>query len=476
MNIYKRLLNNSLIFAVGNLGTKLLVLLLVPLYTYYLSKEEFGTVDLLTTTLSFLIPIFTLSVFDSVLRFAMDKNCDKKSVLSNSLVVTLIGFIVLCCLYPLFTFLLPFEGFVSYFYSLLFLQSITTIFTQYIRALGKIKLFAWSGILNAFALLICNLIFLVLFHMGIIGYFISLIIANIITIIFVVMVGKVVQDLSVKKINIKLTKEMLVYSIPLIPNALMWWIMGLSDRFIITYYLGLGANGLYAVANKIPSVLNIINSIFFQAWQIAAIEEANSKDKSKFFSNVFNIFSIVMLTSTSIILVFLKLIVVVMVSASYNDVWKYVPFLLLGVVFSSFSGFLGTNYIAAKKTGGVFKTSVIGAIINIVANLTLIPLLGINGASIGTLLSFAVIWILRIRDTKKFVNLQISIKKLALTFTVIGIQIGILYINLKLEYILQIILLAVIILINLSDINMIIKAALKTVSKKTKNYRRVSEK
>ncbi|WP_099330698.1 lipopolysaccharide biosynthesis protein [Priestia aryabhattai] len=476
MNIYKRLLNNSLIFAVGNLGTKLLVLLLVPLYTYYLSKEEFGTVDLLTTTLSFLIPIFTLSVFDSVLRFAMDKNCDKQSVLSNSLVVTLIGFIVLCCLYPLFTFLLPFEGFVSYFYSLLFLQSITTIFTQYIRALGKIKLFAWSGILNAFALLICNLIFLVLFHMGIIGYFISLIIANITTIIFVVMVGKVVQDLSVKKINIKLTKEMLVYSIPLIPNALMWWIMGLSDRFIITYYLGLGANGLYAVANKIPSVLNIINSIFFQAWQIAAIEEANSKDKSKFFSNVFNIFSIVMLTSTSIILVFLKLIVVVMVSASYNDVWKYVPFLLLGVVFSSFSGFLGTNYIAAKKTGGVFKTSVIGAIINIGTNLTLIPLLGINGASIGTLLSFAVIWILRIRDTKKFVNLQISIKKLTLTFTVIGIQIGILYINLKLEYILQIILLVVIILINLSDINMIIKAALRTVSKKTKNYRRVSEK
>src|SRR5690606_38107953 len=118
------------------------------------------------------------------------------------------------------------------------------------------------------------------------------------------------------------------------------------------------------------------------------IEEANSKDKSNFFSNVFNVFSMVMLLSTSLLLVHLKYIIEVLVADSYIESWKYVPFLLLGIVFSSFSGFLGTNYIAEKKTTGVFKTSLIGAIINIVLNLLMIPLLGLNGAAIATMISF----------------------------------------------------------------------------------------
>ncbi|MCF7623646.1 MULTISPECIES: oligosaccharide flippase family protein [Bacillaceae] len=466
MNNYKKLVNNSLIFAVGNLGTKLIVFFLVPLYTYYLTKTEFGMVDLLTSTLSFLMPIFSLCIFDSVLRFAMDNNYDKQAVLANSLVVTFIGFVLSFLIYPILIYILPFDDFILYFYLLLFVQSINTILTQYVRAIGMVKLFACSGLINAFILLVCNIFLLMLFPMGIVGYLFSLVIANIFSSLFVIIGGKVQNDFNVKKINIKLTKEMLLYSIPLIPNALMWWIMGLSDRFIITYFLGLSANGLYAVANKIPSILNIINSIFFQAWQMSAIEEVDSKDKSKFFSNVFNVFSIAMLVSTSLLLILLKIIMKFFVADNYFDAWQYVPFLLLGVVFSSFSGFLGTNYIAAKKTSGVFKTSVIGAIINIVANVILIPIIGINGASIGTMLSFAVIWLLRIKDTREFVKVEINIKKMVFTLIALIVQIGLLYMNLAFECLFQIIIFIIIILINQNEMKDIIIKIMGFLSKR----------
>lgn len=456
MNIYKKLVNNSIIFAIGNLGTKLMIFFLVPLYTYTLTTSEFGMVDLLTTTINLLIPIFTLSIFDSVLRFVMDKNYDRQAVLINALMIIFFGSVALLMLYPVLILLLPFDEYIFYFYLLLLAQSIFITLSQYIRAKGMVKLFALSGIINAFILLVCNMFFLGLLHWAIEGFLVSLIIANVVSGLFVFIGGRVKRDLNPNKININLMKEMLQYSIPLIPNTLMWWIMGFSDRYIITYFLGLSANGLYAVATKIPSILNIINSIFIQAWQMSAIEEAESKNKTSFYSNVFNVFSMTMLISTSLILVHLKYIVGILVADTYYEAWEYVPFLLLGVVFASFSGFLGTNYIASKKTTGVFKTSVVGAILNIVLNIILIPILGINGAAIGTMISFAVVWLLRIIDTKQFVEIKLNITKLSLSLTTLFIQVGLLYLNLKYEYLIQMILSLILILINYREVRELI--------------------
>ncbi|PFG15089.1 lipopolysaccharide biosynthesis protein [Bacillus sp. es.036] len=469
MNKYKKLFNNSLIYAVGNLGTKLLILFLVPLYTYYLTTSEFGMVDLFTTTTSLLIPLITLSIFDSVFRFVMDKNYDKETVLINALIVTIIGITMLCALYPVMVMILPFKGYIYYFYLLLLVQSIFSTLSQYIRANGMVKLFAITGIINALFLLICNVLFLVIFHNGIDGYLQSLIIAYMVSSFFAIIVGKVYKDFKIKKTNIKIMKEMLHYSVPLIPNAMMWWIMSFSDRYIISFFLGLSANGLYALATKIPSILNIINSIFFQAWQMAAIEEVNSESKSKFFSNVFNWFSIIMLIAASLILVHLKIVVGFFVASEYFKSWEYVPFLLLGAVFSSFSGFLGTNYIAAKKTSGVFKTSVIGAVINMIANIILIPYIGINGASIGTMLSFAAIWLFRIYDTKKFVNIQINVKKILLSLIVIFIQIAVLYKGFEFEYLIEICLFMVLILVNYHEINILVVKCKQILFKRESN-------
>lgn len=455
MNRYKKLLRNSAIFAIGNLGSKVISLLLIPLYTYYLTTDQYGTVDLITTTLGLLIPIFTMSIYDAVLRFVMDKSYNKKKILNNALILTLVGFFVAILMYPVFNIIFPFSNVMNYFYIFLFTQSINSSLLQFVRAIDKVKLFALAGIISAFVVLIGNLIFLMIMGWGIRGYLISLVSADIVSCILMCWGAKIYNYFSFHEIDLNLLKKMLLYSMPLIPNALMWWVMGLSDRYIITYFIGIGANGLYAVANKIPNILNMINSIFFQAWQMSAIEEASSNSKSMFYTKVFGVFSATMLVFTSLFLVFLKLVMRLFLSVNYFEAWRYVPFLLLGVVFSSFSGFLGTNYIASKNTVGVFRTSLIGAVINLIANLCLVPTIGTNGASISTLLSFAIIWVLRIIETKSFVTIDINIKKLVSTLLIILIQIGILYLNLLNEFLYQLVLLLIVVILNRKELKII---------------------
>ena len=188
---------------------------------------------------------------------------------------------------------------------------------------------------------------------------------------------------------------MITYSLPLIPNSLMWWVMDASDKFIITYFLGVNANGIYAISKKLPTIIDTFHSIFNQAWQISAIEEADSANSVEFTSNVYKIYTYLLFLIVSGLLVVSRIVVEYLLSSSYYESWKYIPFLLLSVSFSSLSGFLSANFIANEKTSIIFKTTLYGAVVNTILNFILIPFIGINGAAIATMASYYMVLIIR---------------------------------------------------------------------------------
>lgn len=452
MNTYKKLLGNSVIFAIGNLGSKFISIILVPLYTYYLSTSEYGMIDVVTVTTNMLLPIISLSIYEAVLRFVMDKNHQKDEVFTNALMLTISGSIITLLTYPILNYLGILDGLLGYMFIILVLQAFNSLFAQFVRAIGELKIYSLNGILMTIATAVMNIILLVIFKMGISGYFLSTVIGILISSVFLLFFTKMYKCISINKLNKHLAKKMLVYCIPLIPNSLMWWIVNSSNRYFILFFEGTSANGIFAVANKIPSILSILCTIFFQAWQLSAIEEFNSKDKSKFYSEVFSYFSMITFIVSSGILMGLKYIMKFVVSPEFYLSWQFVPLLLVSVIFSGFSSFLGTNYIAAKQTNGVFKTSIIGGILNILSSLILIPSVGINGASISAMISFFVIWVLRVYDTKQFINMILNIKSLFINLLLIFIQIFVLYlrINLTTEFIIELILFLLLILVNKS--------------------------
>lgn len=423
---YKKLINNSIVFTIANLGSKVLSFIMVPLYTYLLSTEEYGTIDVITTLNSLLLPVVFLSVSDAVLRYAMDKRYEKKNVLTTAFYIYIWGTLVLCCFLPFIGFFYPELSKYLMLFGLLFLgNGIMQVLNQFLRASNHVKAFAINGVLYTFVFAGLNIVFLMQFQLGIFGYLYSIILADVVCVLFAAFVAKVWRYIDLKPSK-EMTKIMLKYSIPLIPNALMWWIMDASDKFVITYFLGVGANGLYAISKKLPTLIDTFHSIFNQAWQISAIQENEEPNSKDFTSRVYKVYFMCLFLVVSFLMIMARPLVIYILSDAYKATWRYIPFLLVSVAFSSLSGFLSSKLIASEQTNQIFKTTVIGAVVNTVLNFALIPKLGINGAGLATLIGFAVVLFIREHLLKRQNKIEIQFKR-SILLGVVGMQIVVYY-------------------------------------------------
>ncbi|MDT2602292.1 oligosaccharide flippase family protein [Enterococcus hulanensis] len=423
MNRYKKLITNSLIFSIGNFGSKLITFFLVPLYTFYLTTSQYGEVDLVTTTVNLLLPIFSFALTDAVVRFVLDSNYNNKKVISTVFGVLMFSSVLLIILTPIIRLITVVEHYYIYFIVILVLQIFQSVLSQYLRAINKIKQYAINSIVLTTVICGSNVILLVFFKLGIDGYFISQILGCLSSIAFLIFVSKVHKQIGISYFDKSLSIEMLKFSIPLIPTYVLWWLVNGASRYFIAFFIGATANGLFAVASKIPSLLNMLSNIFMQSWQISAIEEDNSKDKSIFYSKVFNLYIRLLFLCISGMLVFLRPVMSVIVDVTFYDSWKLIPFLLIAAVYSAISGFLGQIYVVAKRTNGMLKTSLFPGIISVLANLIFIPFIGIIGASIAQMLGWGVAVIYRIIDTRKYLKFSIDLKYLTIVHLIVFIQI-----------------------------------------------------
>ena len=420
---YKKLAKNSAVFFIGNLGSKVITFLIVPFYTYFLTTEEYGTADLLTTTVNLLVPFAMMGMNEAVLRFTVSKEVDTRTIASNSMLVVLMGWAVCWLLYPLFHELSVIGDNIVFFLLLLCLTSFNYVFMQFVRGIGKSKAFAANGVVITFATAISNVLALAVLHLGVGGYLASMVVAQLVGSAHLVASCRLWKFLSPSSVDMGALKGMLKYCIPLIPNSLMWWIMSASDRYVILFFIGAGANGIYNVAQKIPSIVNIVYNIFIQAWQISAIEERDSEDNAKFQSTVFRCIFVVLAAASSLIAASAYPVYTFLMSSAYEGSWQPVAMLSLANLFSCIAAFFGTTYVVTKESKKAFSTTAIGAIINIILTLALVPFFGIMGAAGATAVSYAVIAVVRARDTRKFVKLDFRKEEIAASFVLIGAQV-----------------------------------------------------
>ncbi len=402
----KYLLKNTIIFSIGNFGSKIINFFLVPLYTNILTTSEYGTVDLMTVLTTVLVPIITLNISEAVMRFSMDKDSKKENILVIGIIIAVIAAIISLLLIPIFNIF----NITSDYSTLLSLYILTfeasTILLCYIRGIEKLLDYSIISIVQTAIIAILNILFLTKFNMGIRGYILAYIIAYIITVILCLIRGNVKDSIKESKINKTLFKEMLKYSILLIPNSLMWWIMDSLDRVMVTSMINVSANGVYAVSYKIPAILTTLTSIFNQAWMFSAVREKDSQDKNEYTTKVFMGLSVCVTTITILLFIILKPLLKIYVGESFFDAWKYVPPLLVGSSVLTLGTFLSNEYTAHKDSKGFLYSSLIGAIANLILNYLLIPKLGVLGAAIATCVSYIIVFFFRIFDTKKYVTIN----------------------------------------------------------------------
>jgi O-antigen/teichoic acid export membrane protein len=421
MNKYKKLAMNTVIFAIGSFGSKILVLLLTRLYTSNISPADSSTKELLEITANFLIPIFTFSMSEAIIRFGLDKHYSKKQVFTSSCCVTAVGLLLMFILAPL----MKFVSFLDYLdgYTILLLVYICTssfrsLCSQFVRARGMVKLFSFDGILTTLTLFIFNIIFIAKLGMGVTGFMISVILSDFLSAVFLFLVARLHSYLNIRYFDRELAKVMLKFAAPLIPTTVMWTITGFSDRIFIRYMksdivqLGETAAGIYGYATKIPNLISMVSTIFFQAWNMSAITENESDDRNIFYEKVYSSYQSIMFITAAVLIGGVQIITPIFINtgtySEYSEVYLYTPILVVAVLFMCFNQFLSSIYTATKHTANSFWTSLIACIVNVILNILLIPRLGIQGASIATLASYGICYVIRIFDARRYVRFKVD--------------------------------------------------------------------
>ena len=395
-NRTKNLVKETAWFALGNFGSKILSLLLVPLYTSILSTSDYGNVDILNTTIALAIPLLTLSLQDAAFRYAMEKDTKKESVITDCLLVTFCSPLVLFPLYPLLRWLLPvITDYWWYFFAIYAFNSVSSVLSCYLNGIGKSNVFAIQGVIHTFVFASSNVILLVFVKMGVEGYLLSLLVSHVASCVFMFFAGGVFRHLSVRFTDRKLLKEMLRYSLPLIPASVAWWIMTSIDRYMLLYMCGSDANGLYSVAHKLPTVISVITTFFINAWQITAVRSKDDADISEYTSRIFTGLFIVGSVFAFGMILGAKLLGRFFFAKDFFQAWTMMPVLCVSTIFSTLSLFLGAQFTASKRSDLHLKANVIAMVSNVALNYVLIKWQGINGAAYGTMLSYFIVLLYR---------------------------------------------------------------------------------
>ena len=470
----KYLLKNIGLLTLSNFGSKILVFLLIPLYTSYLSTAEYGTYDLYTTTIQLVTPILTLNIADAVMRFSLDSKYDKSAVFTEGLKRCIIAtaiFSIIVSVNRIFGIINVFCDYSVEFILLFLFGLIYNLFSQFSRGVERIKDLAVSGIINTASLLVLNILFLVNFSLGLRGYFFAYISAYFLAAAYLTFRLKIWKYIS-KNVSDETNKEMYTYSRPLIVNNLAWWINNVSDRYIVTWLCGVGANGIYSVAYKIPSLLNTFQTIFSQAWTISAVKEYD-KDKGEFYSQIYAIYNCGMTIVCSGLILFNKVIARIMFAKEFYTAWEYAPFLTISILFGSLSGLLGGVFSAAKESKSFARTTILGASINTVCNLALVHYFGPIGAAISTLISYVIVWAARLIEANKIVQMRVNILRDVISYVLLVLQavVWCLKLSITVSAVLQAILFAAVALMYYKDIIRLIKRFIKKSDTIEKNKR-----
>lgn len=408
---YKYFLKNLSIFTVSNFITKLLLFFMLPLYTSVLTSEEYGTIDMITTTVNLAMPVLTLCITEAIIRFTIDENTNKKQILSNAFDITIKGYIILLVI-SIIAWIFGFELKILVIFNVYYIvYTIATLLTYYLKGLERIKVIGWASVVRVIVLVLLNCLLLLHFRLSILGYYTSLIISEGIVITIYIYNLKKHKVVCNENVDPKLQKEMIGYSKNFILNSISWWINNASDKYILLLFYDLNITGIYSVAYKIPTIIEFVQAIYSQAWQISAIKEYNKKNSVEFFSNMYKIYNIIIIFTVCLILIFLKVISKILFAKEFFIAWKYVPFLLLAILFGALAGFLGSIYAANKDSKMYAKSTAIGAMTNIILNFLLIPSMAAHGAAVATCISYVIVWILRLIFMKKYMVLKINLKK-----------------------------------------------------------------
>ncbi len=414
---FGKLFSDTVILAIGTFGSKLLVFLLMPLYTALLSPSQYGTAELITGTANLIMPFACVGITSGIFRFAAEKGTDREGVFSSGMVLlgaglcgtVLLGAVALCIGAAWRT-----EILLVVLYVLA--ADLQAVCAQYVRAVDRTRLFAVQGILNTLVTVGFNILFLMAFDLGVTGYVLSTVVGNLLTTAFLVVSAKLWRVFRLSHVSRTAMRELFRFSLPMVPTTICWLITDLSDRYLVSWFCGEAVNGVYSAAYKIPTIVNLVSGIFMQAWQFSAVvQSADGEECSRFYSQVFRGFLSVIFIGSGGLILLSPWLCRLLLNSAYHEAWRYMPTLLCSAALESVVSFLASVYMVRKKSMHSFLTAVAGTGLNLLLNFLFIPRTGTFGGALGaaiaTLIGYAAVWVLRMADVPRLLRFRLYLPR-----------------------------------------------------------------
>ncbi len=423
MNKYKTLAVNTIVFAIGSFGSKFLSFFLNYLYTGNMDASVYNTKEVLEICANFLIPVVTFSITDAVIRYGLDRNYEKRAVFSNAVTVELCGMAIFLLLSPLLLLYPDVRDHVLLLVGYVCISGYRQLSTQFARARGLVRLYAADGIFCTLMLFLFNLLFIARLKMGVTGFMLSVMLSDFCSGTMVWLIAGHSRYYSRKYVDRELLQVMLRFSLPLIPTALLWIVTGFSDRIFIRHMIGQAEAGIYGAASKVPNLISMVSTIFYQAWNMSAIAENDSAGRAKFYSRVYDAYQSLLVLAAAFLIALVKPLSAMInntaTDASFGTAYLYTPMLIVAVLLMCLNQFLSSIYTVSKHTTNSFYTSLIAAGTNLLFNFILIPKYGVHGAIAATFVSYFACYAVRLFDARRYIPFRVSYLRFAIDLSVL---------------------------------------------------------
>ena len=431
MNREKALAKNTFIIAIGTFLPKFSSIITLPIITGGLTKAEMGTYDLISTLVSLFLPVATLQIQSAAFRFLIDVREDEKE--TKRIITNIISFILPTSLIAL-TILYLCLGNVSlvirWLICLYFFSDILMLSTQQIvRGLSNNKLYSASSVTISFSNMLLIVLTISVGKQGLVGVLASITIATTIGLIFLLVKGHILSRIDLSLLSRKTLLEMLSYSWPMIPNSLSNWVLSFSDRAVLTAFMGLEANAIYSVANKIPALFTTVQGTFVFAWQENASLASKDSDADTYYAEMFDSIFGILVGIMALLIAATPILFWLLIRGDYKEAYYQMPILFMGMLFSSMASFIGGIYVAHKKTRSVGVTTILAAACNLVIDLVFVHKIGIFAASISTLVSYVFLTIYRMVDVQKFQKVKFNTGRFCLLIVLLVLMCAICWID-----------------------------------------------
>lgn len=398
MNKLKLFIENFLVYGLGGIISKIIPLLMIPIVTRLMpGTEYYGISDLSNTVVQFGSAIAVMGMYDAMYRMFFDNEDEvyKKRVCSTALGFTLVTSFVV------FLIMLALRDVIArYFFSnhrysyVVYISAIATlvgatnsIISAPTRMQNKRKVYLVTNAVGPILSYSISSPMILAEH-----YVIALPLAAVMSGMTMEIAFGIINHkwFDFRKFDFNLLKQLLVIAIPLFPNFLIYWVFQSCDKVMITNMIGIGAAGIYSVGAKLGHCSQLIYTAFSGGWQYFAFSTMREKNQVEFNSIIFEYLGIVSFVTTTFVCAWSHFLFRALFTEQYWSGYVIAPYLFLAPLLQMLFQVACNQFLIVKKTLPNMYILFAGAVINIILNYRLIPILGIEGASIATLSGYAV--------------------------------------------------------------------------------------